>query len=290
MKKFNLTCKICNTPFVSKNPDTKTCSRSCRSKYVWTRDYEYRAALNKEITNRMDVKEKMSKTHKIIQNMSERKKIQSDNAIERWKDPTYKQNVSEKIKEHHNSFEYKVLASEINSEIANRQSVKQAKSDAMKYLYKNTDLRERIILIQKEIHSRESYKQKFSQTMREKWDDPNFAEYMFKSCAKYKKYTLPSGNIVKLQGYEPYALDLLLQNYSEDDIIIKIKDIHNHIGIIKYFFEDKERRYYPDFYIKSTNTIIEVKSQWTFDKWKDKNLAKQKACLEQGFNFQFMIL
>jgi hypothetical protein len=50
------------------------------------------------------------------------------------------------------------------------------------------------------------------------------------------------------------------------------------------------RNYFPDIYIKSTNTIIEVKSQWTFDNWKEKNLAKEQACLQQGFNFEFIIL
>ena len=64
----------------------------------------------------------------------------------------------------------------------------------------------------------------------------------------------------------------------------------NFVGKIQYIFKNTKRTYYHDFYIKSTNTIIEVKSQWTFDKWKEKNLAKQKACLEQGFNFEFIIL
>ncbi|HRW21423.1 MAG TPA: hypothetical protein P5509_05575, partial [Bacteroidales bacterium] len=93
----------------------------------------------------------------------------------------------------------------------------------------------------------------------------------------------------KLQGYEPQVLDKLLQTYSEDDIIVGIKEIINTIGIIRYKFKNNEHRYYPDFYIKSTNTIIEVKSQWTFDKWREKNIAKQKACLAQGFNFKFII-
>jgi len=30
-----------------------------------------------------------------------------------------------------------------------------------------------------------------------------------------------------------------------------------------------------------------VKSNWTYDLEKEKNLAKQKGCLEQGFKFEF---
>ena len=290
MKKFNLICTICDKEFESSNKNTKTCSRSCRSKYVWTRDYEQRAALNKEIANRPSVKEKISKAHKKIQNEPARKELQSANSKKRWADEKYKDRVSKKIKEHHNTDDYKNKASRINSEIANRKSVSKAKSKTMRHLYNTTDLRKRMIVIQKEIHSRKSYKQKFSRSMRKRWEDPVFAERMFKSSVKYKEFKLPSGRIVKLQGYEPQVLEQLLESFNENDIAIGVKELNKTIGKIQYTFKNTKRTYYPDFYIKSTNTIIEVKSQWTFDKWKDKNLAKQKACLQQGFNFEFIIL
>ena len=34
---------------------------------------------------------------------------------------------------------------------------------------------------------------------------------------------------------------------------------------------------------------IEVKSTWTYNKQKEKNLLKQQACLDIGFKFKFMI-
>lgn len=58
---------------------------------------------------------------------------------------------------------------------------------------------------------------------------------------------------------------------------------------INYLFETKRKIYYPDFYLKSLNLIIEIKSAYTFNKYKTKNLAKQKSCLEQGYNFIFII-
>jgi len=43
-------------------------------------------------------------------------------------------------------------------------------------------------------------------------------------------------------------------------------------------------------YIEKDNLIIEVKSLWTYNKYKEINLLKQKACIEAGYNFKFMIL
>ncbi len=42
------------------------------------------------------------------------------------------------------------------------------------------------------------------------------------------EYIFPSGNISNVQGYEPLALDILLQIYSEDDILV---DKNNKIVI-----------------------------------------------------------
>ena len=70
--------------------------------------------------------------------------------------------------------------------------------------------------------------------------------------------------------------------------------INNNISIesgmtIKYFFDNKAKVYYPDFYLKSLNLIIEIKSNYIYEKDLQKNLAKQKSCLDQGYNFIFII-
>jgi hypothetical protein len=108
---------------------------------------------------------------------------------------------------------------------------------------------------------------------------------------KYKEYTLPSGRIVKVQGYEDRALDILLEQYNEHDLLISAKNIFKEFGGIKYKGNNgKEHYYYPDIYIKSKHKIIEVKSNYTFYKDYDKNMLKKQACLEKGLNFEFMIL
>lgn len=58
---------------------------------------------------------------------------------------------------------------------------------------------------------------------------------------------------------------------------------------IRFNFEDKNKIYFPDFYYEPLNLIIEIKSDYYYKKYLSKNLAKQKACLEQGYDFIFVI-
>lgn len=48
--------------------------------------------------------------------------------------------------------------------------------------------------------------------------------------------------------------------------------------------------YFPDILLYSTNTIIEVKDQYWFDRTFENNILKAKATLSKGFNFEFWIL
>jgi len=59
---------------------------------------------------------------------------------------------------------------------------------------------------------------------------------------------------------------------------------------IWYVAEDGIRRkYYPDIYIQEENMIVEVKSTWTYTKELERNKLKEKACLDAGYDFKFMI-
>jgi len=110
---------------------------------------------------------------------------------------------------------------------------------------------------------------------------------ILKSGYQSKSYILPSGKEVKIQGYEWMFLDEYFNNGGlEEDISTQGKDIDK---IWYYAEDDKKHRYYPDFYIKSTNTIIEVKSVYTYNKDLNKNLLKERACLDMGYEFEFKI-
>lgn len=107
---------------------------------------------------------------------------------------------------------------------------------------------------------------------------------------KKKEYIIPSGRIIKVQGYEPQILDELFKNYLENDIIIDDVDIENKIGKIFYEYNGKAHRYYPDIFLIPENKIIEVKSIYTYNKMIEINLAKREACISAGFNFEFRII
>jgi hypothetical protein len=114
---------------------------------------------------------------------------------------------------------------------------------------------------------------------------PDIFEKTQKTSFRLKSYKFPNGKEVKIQGYENYALDSLINIYKEDEIFIGAKNVPK----IFYSFENKKKRYYTDIYITKNNLLIEVKSKYTMEKELNKNLAKRKACVELGYDFQFWI-
>ena len=104
-----------------------------------------------------------------------------------------------------------------------------------------------------------------------------------------KKYHLPSGKIITIQGYENLALDLLLTYYNEEDIIVGKHNIFKQIGKLEYIYDNKIHTYFPDIFIKSKNLIIEVKSEWTYKFKKEISFLKKQACLNKDYNFEFWI-
>jgi hypothetical protein len=106
----------------------------------------------------------------------------------------------------------------------------------------------------------------------------------------YYDFEFPSGKVVRVQGYEPKVLAKLVVDYNEDDIIVGVQNIIDEIGFFHYEYENETHRYYPDIYIKSENRVIEVKSTYTFNKEKEKNLLKRESVLNKNINFNFIIL
>jgi hypothetical protein len=108
---------------------------------------------------------------------------------------------------------------------------------------------------------------------------------------KYKTYTLPNGENIFLQGYEDYVLEkILIEKYNLDDILIRNKNILDITGNIYYTYKNNQHKYYPDFFIKSKNLIIEVKSNYTYKKDLEINLLKKESCLNKNLNFEFIII
>jgi hypothetical protein len=87
-------------------------------------------------------------------------------------------------------------------------------------------------------------------------------EKAFKSSCRLKNYILPSGNTIKIQGYEHYALDELLQieNIDENDILNGCSNVPE---IWYNGLDNRRHRYFVDIFIPHQNRCIEVKSDYT---------------------------
>ena len=96
---------------------------------------------------------------------------------------------------------------------------------------------------------------------------------------------MPSGNIVKVQGYENVALDELVQKYEEDDILIG----RCAIPTIDYYINDTKHVYFPDFMIKSENKIIEIKSEWTIQLKRGNVEEKALATVKAGYKYEIWV-
>jgi hypothetical protein len=107
-----------------------------------------------------------------------------------------------------------------------------------------------------------------------------------KSAFKNKLYTFPSGKSISCQGYEPWAIDILLKSGINEENIVVEKNIQPEIF---YVHNEKKSRYYPDIYVKKENKIVEVKSLWIYNKHLSRNLSKKEECQNQNYKFEFWI-
>jgi hypothetical protein len=115
---------------------------------------------------------------------------------------------------------------------------------------------------------------------------PEHAEKVANACYLIKDYTLPSGNIIKYQGYEKFALDELLKTVNEEHIL------NSKIDVPNIWYNDlngKKRKHYVDIFIPSQNLCVEVKSTWTIEKIKDNIFLKQQAAKELGYNYEIWV-
>jgi hypothetical protein len=142
------------------------------------------------------------------------------------------------------------------------------------------------------------FKKKFKQTMIANYGveqvmhyTPSF-EKSLNTSYKKKIFVFPSGRIEKIQGYEGFGLNEILDTgYPEDVIVVSNKEIESYTGTIWYYdkYEDKKKKYYPDIYLKSENKIIEVKCDYTYNSGYSRNILKKQACLDLGLSFGFWI-
>lgn len=113
---------------------------------------------------------------------------------------------------------------------------------------------------------------------------PDIRERSEKASRLHRDYTMTDGSIIRCQGFEPFYLDLYVNSGADITDISRGNDLQ-----IKYKFHKKTLSYFPDFYIKSTNTVVEIKSTRTLELGYDKNIEKFKRTEEMGYNFVLVV-
>jgi hypothetical protein len=138
-------------------------------------------------------------------------------------------------------------------------------------------------------------KDKFKSTCIEKYgvEHPfqvsEISEKASKNSYKIKEVITPSGNKIYLQGYEPHAYKILLETYTEDEILNSRIDVPEIWWVDK---EDKKHRYFVDFFIPKDNLMIEVKSMRTYsmDDKQEKIEKTLQASKDSGYNIELWII
>lgn len=140
----------------------------------------------------------------------------------------------------------------------------------------------------------EYVKEKCKKTNLEKYgveyctQNKDIMEKMTKHMYKSKEYVMPSGKIIKIQGYEHLALDELLkkENINEEEIITGCTNVPT------IWYEDetgKKHRHFVDIFIPIQNRCIEVKSTWTAKLHKDIIFLKQDAGKKLGYKYEIWV-
>ncbi len=142
-------------------------------------------------------------------------------------------------------------------------------------------------------HCKENCKtRKFEATCMERYAVRNVSQHpqieaeMAKKRRTAKLYTFSSERTVFVEGYENLVLDFLRSSIADEDIVVGAQE---GVPSIPYIMDGKENRYTPDIYIKSTNTLVEVKYLYYFDTQREKNILKFNAALAHGYCLRLMM-
>lgn len=106
-------------------------------------------------------------------------------------------------------------------------------------------------------------------------------EFVEKQQKNSKKINYYNDKLYYQSSYEKHFLDYIYN--------LGIIEDFERGPSIKYKFENKEKIHFPDFYLEKLNLIIEIKSDYYYSKYLDKNTSKMKKCIEIGYNYLFII-
>ena len=110
--------------------------------------------------------------------------------------------------------------------------------------------------------------------------------YSSYSCKSYRL----GKKTVKVQGYEPQALDYIVNVKNIKPTKIECGVHNSKVPQIPYRFNGIDRVYHPDIFIPSRNLIVEVKSTYSDKRNKEATKRKGKACLAAGYRFKVLVM
>jgi len=159
-------------------------------------------------------------------------------------------------------------------------------SEVVKEKIKETNLKKYGV---ENVSNNKEIRNKAEETMLKKYgfryasQNPCISEKQFSNSNKI--YTFSSGETINIQGYENFALDILIKKYNDNEILNRRIDMPK----IFYEFNKKNRVYFPDLYIPKDNLIIEVKSDYTYKNNLIKNILKAHAVRKLKYNYEVWI-
>ena len=113
--------------------------------------------------------------------------------------------------------------------------------------------------------------------------DPDMLESQ--QAKRYKTYTIesPNGTQYRVQGYERYIVPALFEMYGEEDVVVG----KGAVPEVWYEYGGSKRRYFADAYVKSINTLFEIKSTYTFG---DPKLPEKiAASIRSGYEIDTLV-
>lgn len=131
-----------------------------------------------------------------------------------------------------------------------------------------------------------------SEICKEKLKQTNLERYGVEYPMQYEMFF--NKQVISAKTIKYYNEVLYYQGSYEKNFLDRMNNLNLLSNIcrckpVKYMFNGINSIYYPDFYFKDLNLIIEIKSSYYYNKFYDKNIVKMKTCIDMGYNFIFVV-
>ncbi len=117
-----------------------------------------------------------------------------------------------------------------------------------------------------------------------------------KTCREKYGVDYPSQNLdihkKQFPKMKKHEIGIKYQGSYEKDFLDLCKKLNLNVSrgkIIKFKYKNKDKVYFPDYYLEKFNLIVEIKSSYTYELHKELNLAKQKVVKNKGYDFIFIV-